>query len=200
LNLYRALAEPPHSLAVRGRARSVGPAVVLRYNTGRALVVYAMSDRSVVAYDGVTGDTAWVRVLPAVATGSLSAVEAGLPLGAVLVVPAGNGSVYALHDDGRPVQGWPVVAQAGMNLSASAIGDLDGDGLAEVVALGTAISGSRVFAWQLNGTPLEGFPFEPGCARRLVPALGDLDGVAGDEIVFTDGNGSVRRSRAMRAN
>src|SRR5262249_19231612 len=32
LNLFRALADPPRSLAIRGRARSVGPPVILRDN------------------------------------------------------------------------------------------------------------------------------------------------------------------------
>ncbi|HEX5634571.1 MAG TPA: S8 family serine peptidase, partial [Gemmatimonadales bacterium] len=43
LNLLRALADPPRSLAMRARARSVGPAVVLRYNTGLSRVVYSMT-------------------------------------------------------------------------------------------------------------------------------------------------------------
>src|SRR5262245_64027079 len=73
LNLFRALTEPERSLAVRAHARSVGPPVVIQYNTGRSLVVYAMSDRTLVGYDGATGDTAWVRPIPGPPTGSLAA-------------------------------------------------------------------------------------------------------------------------------
>src|SRR5262249_39178781 len=73
LNVFRALTDPPGSLAIRGRARSIGPPVVLQYNSGHSRVVYAMSDRTLVAYDGVTGDTLWVRSLPAAPVGNLAA-------------------------------------------------------------------------------------------------------------------------------
>ncbi len=193
LNLFRALTDPTGSLAVRTHARTLGAPVVLRFNTGRVRVVYTMSDRSIVAFDGATGDTAWVRTLPAVPSGQLAAAEFGQPRGALIVVPAQNGNVFALHEDGRPAQGWPVLAQAGVNMSAGAVfADLDGDGSHEVVAGGTAISGSRLWAWSADGTPLAGFPFDPASLGMSAPAAGDLDGVPGDELAFTDGNGALR--------
>src|SRR5262249_10810253 len=129
LNLFRALTDPPRSLAIRGRARTLGPPAILQYNTGRSLVVYAASDRSLVAYDGTTGDTAWVRTLPALPVGNLAAADFGPPIGALIGVATNAGTVFMLHDDGRPAAGWPATAQAGLNLSAGvAIADLDGDG------------------------------------------------------------------------
>jgi subtilisin family serine protease len=75
LNAYRALTDPPRSLAVRGQARSVGPPVILQYNTGLSRVIYAMSDRTLVAYDGASGDTVWVRPLPGSASGNIAAAS-----------------------------------------------------------------------------------------------------------------------------
>ena len=79
LNLFRALTDPPRSLAIRALARTVGPGAILRDNLGHARVVYAMSDHSLIAFDGVTGDTAWVRSLPAAPSGNLAAAQFGPP-------------------------------------------------------------------------------------------------------------------------
>lgn len=196
LNLYRALSGPPLSLAIRARARSLGPPVVIADNAGgRPLVVYAMSDRSLVAYDGASGDTAWVRPLPQLPVGHLAAAEFAQPLGVLIAVGTNSGAVFLFHDDGRPVQGWPIVPlQLGMNLSAGvAFGDVTGDGVSELIAGGTAISGSKLWAVQVpGGGVLPGFPFDPGVAGMSAPALADLDGVPGSEIAFTDAADQLR--------
>ena len=193
LNLFRALTDPPRSLAVRTRARSIGPGVVLRDNTGHSLVVYAMSDRSLLAFDGTTGDTAWVRTLPALPSGQLAAAEFGPPFGVLLVLGTNAGTVFAFHDDGLPAAGWPRTAQAGTSMSGGvALADVTGDGVPEVIAGGTAITGSKLWVWSANGSPLPGFPFDPGVAGMSLPAAADLDGVPGAEIAFADGNGALR--------
>ncbi|HXS83571.1 MAG TPA: S8 family serine peptidase, partial [Methylomirabilota bacterium] len=192
LNMYRALADRPMSLAVRGSARSIGPAVILQYNTGRSLVVYAMSDRSLVAYDGAGGDTVWVRPLPALPVGNIAAVDTPLPLGPVIAVATAAGTVFLFHDDGTPVQGWPVTAQAGLSLTAGvSIADVDGDRVPDVAVGGSTISTARLWVWHLDGTLLAGFPFDAGVSGMSSLALGDVDAVAGAEIAYTDALGAL---------
>jgi len=194
LNIYRALTDPPRSLAVRGRARSVGPSVILQYNTGRSLVVYAMSDRSLVAYDGASGDTVWVRPLPAVPVGNIAEASVPLPLGPVIAVATNAGTVCLFHDDGTPVAGWPVTAQAGLSLSTGvAIGYVGGGSTLAVVAGGSTLASARVWAWTLDGAPVPGFPFDAGVSGISSLAIGLVEGVGteGDEIAFTDGAGAL---------
>ncbi|MEQ1834112.1 MAG: S8 family serine peptidase, partial [Candidatus Eisenbacteria bacterium] len=188
LNLLRALTDPARSLAVHTRARSLGAPVVLHYNTGRTVVVYAMSDRTLLAFDGATGDTLWSRALPAPLTGQLAAADFGLPVGVLIVAGTSTGSVFAVHDDGRIAEGWPQVALAGANMNAGAlVTDVDGDGVPDIVAGGSNIGTGRMFAWNAAGVPLAGFPFDAGPPGLSVPAAADLDGVAGDELAFLDG-------------
>jgi subtilisin family serine protease len=192
LNLFRALTDPPRSLAIRAGARSIGPGVILRDNLGRTRVVYAMSDHSLIAFDGVTGDTVWVRPLPGLPTGNLAAAEFGAPYGALLFVGTTTGSVLGFDYDGRPVPGWPQTAQAGMNMSAGVVlADVTGDGVPEVIAGGTTINGSKLWAWTVAGSKLPGFPFDPGIPGMSPPAAADLDGVPGAEIALTDGLGAL---------
>src|SRR5262249_17040912 len=108
LDLERALTDPPHSLAIRARAGISGPPVVIQYNTGRSLVVYAGGDRSLVAYDGARGDTVWVRPLPGLPTGNLAAADFGGRLGPLIAGATFSGGVFLVHDDGRPALDWPV--------------------------------------------------------------------------------------------
>ena len=195
LNLYRALTDPPTSLAIRGGARTLGPAVVFRYNTGATRVVYATSDRRLVAYDGASGDTAWVAALPAAPTGTLAGANLGGTLGAGLFVGSTTGRVMGFRDDGSPLPGWPVTGSGGavaMNAGV-AIGDLDGDGLAEIVCGGTD---GKLWAWHADGSPVAGLaPFVSGSLGLSAPALGDLDGQPGAEIVVADGANNVHALR-----
>ena len=192
LNLLRALTDPPHSLAVRTRARSIGPAVVLHYNTGRVLVVYAMSDRSLLAFDGASGDTVWTRALPAPLTGQLAAADFGLPLGVLIVAGTTAGTVFAVRDDGTVAPGWPQSTAAGANMNAGAlIADVDGDLRPDVIAGGNTLASGRVWAWSADGVPLTGFPFDAGISGLSPPAAADLDGQPGAELVFTDGAGAL---------
>jgi subtilisin family serine protease len=193
LNLFRALTDPPRSLAIRTGARSIGPGVILRDNLGHSRVVYAMGDRSLIAFDGVTGDTVWVRPLPALPSGNLAAAEFGPPYGVLLFVGTTAGTVLGFGEDGRPLPGWPQTAQAGMNMSAGVVlADVTGDGVPEVIAGGTTINGSRLWVWTVAGSTLAGFPFDPGTAGMSQPAAADLDGVPGAELAFTDANGALR--------
>ena len=192
LNVYRALTDPPRSLAVRAKARSIGPAVVLRYSDGRSRVIYAMSDRSLECYDGATGDTLWVRSLPATPVAGIAAVDQPLPAGPLIAVATTSGTVFLFHDDGTPVAHWPVTAQANFNLTAgAAIADIDGDGVPDVVAGGATLSTAKLWAWHLDGTLIAGFPFDAGVPGMSSLALGEVDGTPGAEIAYSDGSGAL---------
>jgi hypothetical protein len=196
LNVYRALTDPPTSLAVRGRARSVGAPIVLQYNTGQSRVVYAMSDRTLVAYDGASGDTLWVRPLPAPVAGNIAAANIRQPLGPVIAVATTAGQVCLFHDDGSPVAGWPVTAQAGLNLSTGVvIGFVGGGTEPQVIAGGGTISSSRLWVWDLDGSLLPGFPFQDAASGISLLATGglgaDVNAPPGGQIAFTDGSGAL---------
>src|SRR5262249_17396709 len=71
-------------------------------------------------------------------------------------------------------------------------GDVDGDGVPEVIAGGTAISGSKLWAFRVDGAILPGFPVAPASAGMSAVALGPVDaGLPGEQIAFTDGTGAL---------
>jgi uncharacterized protein (TIGR03382 family) len=129
-----------------------------------------------------------------------------------VIVSGSDGQVHALTGDGTDLPGFPVTtdplphaASATWSsgaiatpheglLAGPAVGDLDGDGTAEIVA---ASLGGRVYAWRRDGSRLPGFPVaitgrgpeEVGPGKMwdhgvaAAPALGDVDGDGALEIV-----------------
>lgn len=193
LNLFRALTDPPRSLAVRTRGRSVGAPLTLRDDRGLARVITAFADRTLLATEGVTGDTIWTAQLPAVPVANLAAVQLPPPYGVLIASGSNAGVVTLLHEDGTFVAGWPRTAQANVNLSAGVcFADLDGDRRVEVIAAGTSAVFSRIWAWSLDGTPVAGFPFDPGTVGLSAIAAADLDGLPGDELACLDASGALR--------
>ena len=187
LNLLRALTDPPTSTAVRGGAAGVGPPLVLRYSDGRTRVVLATSDRHLVAYDGATADTAWIAPLAATPVGSVAGAELGVGLGVGIFVGGASGQVFGFRDDGTALPGWPRTGLGNVQMYGGAtLGDLDGDGVLEVVVMA---SNGRVGAWHADGTMLEGFPFATGTLGANAPTLANVDGQPGQEILVLDGVG-----------
>ncbi|MFO7610505.1 MAG: C25 family cysteine peptidase [Candidatus Krumholzibacteriia bacterium] len=99
--------------------------------------------------------------------------------------------VMALRYDGTDVAGFPYVV-SGPVLCHPAIGDLDNDGLQEIVVYTTW---GTLYAIRQDGTNLPGFPASlttsVGTTWVTSPALGDLDGDGDLEIVVAANTGGT---------
>ncbi len=111
--------------------------------------------------------------------------------------PAGNKAIHAFDQWGEELDGWP---QLTINWIWSNVGgaDLDGDGDTEIVAVD--ISG-YLYAFHHDGTELRDGDSNPsthgvfksgmGSWNQCSPALCDIDGEPGAEILITDGDGAL---------
>jgi hypothetical protein len=113
--------------------------------------------------------------------------------------------LHAWHHDGTVVNGWPISRDNGDALlrggwSSPAMGDIDDDGLPEVVfgtdspeweGEGSVPDYSKATVWAINGdsSNVPGFPVSTDQAIQSSPALGDIDGEGVLEIVVGTGDG-----------
>ncbi|HET9325899.1 MAG TPA: S8 family serine peptidase [Candidatus Eisenbacteria bacterium] len=86
---------------------------------------------------------------------------------------------------GAALPGWPVLASG--IVTTPVLGDLDGDGELDIVSVVNDGYGFQsVYAWNCEGRLRQGFPVSLGQRTNLSPALADLDGAPGLEIVVQD--------------
>jgi len=103
-----------------------------------------------------------------------------------------GGCLHVLRYDATEVAGFPYCIDQTIT-SSPAVGDIDGDGLPEIV-FGTggfyANATHAVYALKCNGTPVPGWPVAVDGQVQTAPALADLDGDGVPEVIVTDDNTS----------
>jgi len=98
------------------------------------------------------------------------------------VLIAGNDRyIYMFNHHGENMPGWPVRTSNSpgpMETSSPAVGDIDHDGNMEVVY---ASDVGQLFAWEIDGTAVSGFPVTLG--DRVIRACAALEDVDGDDTL-----------------
>ena len=101
-----------------------------------------------------------------------------------IIYPSGS-SLFIFNYDGSILPGWPVSAP--YDIGSPAIADIDNDDEYELVAgtfQGPVVPESfEIYAWNMDGSVVEGFPFETCGVVKAAPAIGDLDNDGTLEIV-----------------
>ena len=102
-------------------------------------------------------------------------------------VSPGGVSLFAYHHNGVPVAGFPISFN-GYTDTFPVIGDVDGDGLPEIVVVGYSnISASErvatVFIYNASGGLKRSIPLSGNVSYGTAPALADLDGDSILEII-----------------
>lgn len=108
-----------------------------------------------------------------------------------------DGRIHAFDADGVSLPGWPLLypsyeqgvnpALNGISRSAPTLADLDGDGIDEVLSVGSY----RVYAWDIDGTERwsrNEFNAYQGNALRYGPVVADLDRDGSKEVIFAGWN------------
>ena len=98
--------------------------------------------------------------------------------------------VFAWNGNGTVIPGWPRIVGGTVQWGAVALGDIDGDGVPEVVITG---EDGNVWAWKGSGAVVTGFPASLGgdLSSGLSAAIADIDGDGFNDIITGVSNGIV---------
>jgi hypothetical protein len=98
-----------------------------------------------------------------------------------------SASVYVFSDNGVVRPGWPKRVKGDFN-GTPVVGDMDGDGQADIVAGSTD---GRIYAWHKDGTSVKGWPRNFVYEFYSTPAICDLDKDGRVDLVVSGNDGRV---------
>jgi hypothetical protein len=98
-----------------------------------------------------------------------------------------DNSVHVLHHDGSEMDGWPVIG-SGKWYGSPSSGDVDGDGLPEILYAGFD---SLVHAFNADGNHVDGFPVQLDDVSWPSVSVGDVDGDTEPEIAAVTSGGNL---------
>jgi hypothetical protein len=105
------------------------------------------------------------------------------------IVAAGFGyDLVAIHHDGTPLTGFPIIMDSERMEGAAGIADIDGDGAKDII-VGT--KGDFLHVFDANGNSLAGFPVDVGNDIKTPPVITDLTGDGTLEIITGQRSGIV---------
>lgn len=150
---------------------------------------------------GADGKPRWRRALTS-DTDSFNCAPAFLSGGngrSLITAATRLGSIHLLRNDGEPVAGWPLAvggfiyglageAEKFGILSPPSAVDVDCDAQPEILV---ACYDQHLYCFELDGTPVPGWPLTFGDALWARPTLAQLDGQGGEELVAGQGGETV---------
>ncbi|MEW6511391.1 MAG: hypothetical protein AB1428_10565 [Bacteroidota bacterium] len=145
--------------------------LTVRNPDGRA----ARPDIVLQVQDGITGSAA---------TGEFA--KAGSASSPYTAFTTARGALYLVDSALVPLPGFPVSAGGGGTPTPPVLGDIDGDGVRDIVFF----TGNVMHAYNIAGVSLDRFPITvQGADTLLSPLLGDVDGDGRVDIVGVSANG-----------
>jgi hypothetical protein len=105
----------------------------------------------------------------------------------IVVSPIGSssGSTCMFRSDGSMVEGWPQ-SMCWNDWYSPVIGDINGDGVPDVVTNTNYIEGTcSIYAWEFDGTLIEGFPKITGASVGAPVVIADIDNDGHVELIAT---------------
>ncbi len=165
--------------------------VVSRYMNGAADRVHALGNNAVDA-------AGWPFMLGAWSSSICSPAAGDLDGDGVLeiVFVTENDKLYVIDETGQAVAPFPLAftansGQAGIPCPSPALGDLDGDGVLDIVAV-KVVDGhtSYLCAYRKNGTVIAGWPQLLASNSEASPLVGDITGDGRPDVIFGIGGGT----------
>jgi len=192
------VAEPTASSVAVGDIDGDGGVEVVVGDLG----VYAWRASALEVVDGdndATTDGVF-SLAPGTLTASVALAELNGALGLEIVGASWlTNKIFVWDGHGQLLPGWPQEPQSGGNTgywSSPAVGEIDGQAPAEIVAIS---KDGNLYAWHADGTPLlgsgNGAVRSVGAWTQTTPALADLDGDGRAEIITS---GSLARVDVTR--
>jgi len=96
--------------------------------------------------------------------------------------------IYIIDDSGADYPGWPQVVSNTYTESSPVVADINGDGSLDIV-LGDETR--FIYAWDINGNLIPGFPVQAEDAVRATPFLDDIDGDGDIDLVLHSWDKSI---------